>query len=686
MFPADSMKKQSLFWLGKSYAKDLLDEKSVYLLNAACLIWHGANLFLLSLGWSMMPEIFNSNSLFLISMHTMILIVVQVLQSKGSLKIARAVFLISAFMVFFVYDYFVLPGYNISFYYIIPVLLSQLLFKERAIHIVLLIISIVLFFDFFTPQSMNFSQLHFVNYFIALFFIVDLLIKVNSEKQELLFKQKLHLEELNRFQSSFFVNLSHEIKTPLTLIQGTVSAMRNGNKEGAEELIERQSTTINTLVDDMIVLNKLQMKKLELKKELVDLTLLIQKIYASFLSEFERKGVSFQVETDNSYAGFYDPVYFERALNNILINALKYTCSGEVVISIKKNTDEKLVDLIIKDSGIGISDQEINQVMERFYQGDNPINKSCGTGIGLSFSKELVELHGGTLSLKSHENVGTEVIITVPYDTIEFEEKVSLESSVIDDVIAQRLENNISENYCILVAEDNPDMQEYLSRVLINYEVDFCFNGEEAFCRLHEKTYDLLITDYMMPKMDGRELINKLNQELNLPIIMLTARSDIRDKLDLLRLGIDDYITKPFNENELLVRIDKSLRNFNSRKEFISEHNVDVALENDSPFIHKLREYIEKNCGSLDFGVNIICDEFGLSNSSLYRKVKSHTGLTTQGLIKEVKLKKAHSLILNKEVETIKEVSHIVGFGKPSYFTEVYANAYGCKPFHEGKA
>ncbi len=681
------MKIKSFFWFGEKYASDLLDEKSIFLLNAACIIWHGANLFLIVLGFTIMPEVLDASSLLLIGVHTFLMISVQILQNYGCIKIARALFLFGAFAVFFVYDLFVLPGYYISFYYIIPVLLSQLLFNKKIIHYFLLVVSVCLFFNFFNlfnPAPFDLSRLHFVNYFIALFFIVDMLIKVNFEKQEILLKQKIHLEELNRFQSSFFVNLSHELKTPLTIIRGAVSALDKGKElEPQKLLIERQSMAINNLIDDMITLNKLQMKKLKLNKEEIDLSLLIKKIHASFSIEFENRGLSFDLILNQIFRGVFDSVYLERAINNILINALKYTSSGGVCISIQEMPQNKTVAIKIKDTGIGIDKSELKQVLERYYQGNNSINKSSGTGIGLSFTQELISLHGGDLTIESVEGKGTTVTITLPITSVQ--EKPLNESNI-------PLTNHLTSkegisSFKLLVVEDNLEMQNYLKEILVCYNLEFCTNGIEALDLVQKNSFDLLITDYMMPLMDGKELIIELNKKkLELPIIMLTARSDIQDKLELLRMGIDDYITKPFNEKELLARIDILLRNFKSRNEFISENNIDVSSENDSPFIHKLRLFIEENCGSLDFGVNLICEEFGLSNSSLYRKVKSHTGLNTQELIKEVKLKKAHNLILDKEVETVKEVSHIVGFGKPSYFAEVYANTYGCKPFNESGA
>ena len=229
-----------------------------------------------------------------------------------------------------------------------------------------------------------------------------MLIKVNFEKQEILLKQKIHLEELNRFQSSFFVNLSHELKTPLTIIRGAVSALDKGKElEPQKLLIERQSMTINNLIDDMITLNKLQMKKLKLNKEEIDLSLLIKKIHASFSSEFENRGLSFELILNHIYRGIFDSVYLERALNNILINALKYTSSGGICISIQEIPQNKSVAIKIKDTGIGIAKSELKKVLERYYQGDNSINKSSGTGIGLSFTQELISLHGGDLTIES---------------------------------------------------------------------------------------------------------------------------------------------------------------------------------------------------------------------------------------------------------------------------------------------
>lgn len=331
---------------------------------------------------------------------------------------------------------------------------------------------------------------------------------------------------------------------------------------------------------------------------------------------------------------------------------------------------------MIADSGIGIKEDDLDKVFQEFYQVDNKINSAGGSGIGLSFAKNIVELHGGELEIESNLGHGTEVIFclkggrrasqTTTNDLPEKQEIVKLPISK---------KHNASKP-AILVVEDHTEMMEYLEVLLTpDYCIYKAVNGEEALSVVGSEKVDFIITDYMMPKMNGAEFIGELrHQGYETPVIVLTARTDIETKLDVLRMGIDDYLHKPFNSDELLIKIENRLKNYSEAR---AERDLDFKTRKTSEFIADVSAYIDENCEDLNFRIERICLHFGYSESSLFRKVKSETGLSPKGLIKEVRFLKARKMLEAKKVDSLKSLAFSVGLKNTSYFKRQYYERFG---------
>mgnify|MGYP000642757103 CR=1 FL=1 len=377
-------------------------------------------------------------------------------------------------------------------------------------------------------------------------------------------------------------------------------------------------------------------------------------------------------------------LYLERAINNIIVNAIKYTPrKGSITLNITKTNEQVL--LTITDTGIGISKKDINLICNRFYQADNDINKAGGSGIGLAFSKQILELHKGNLTIKSELNKGSSFILTFPLVTsITKKESIFTPAQEKDNSnqIKQHVKISNSSTYNILIVDDNFEMRNYLKTLLNKYNCIEAENGEEALDILVTEKIDFVLTDYMMPVMNGLNLIKQIKKkEFNVPILMLTARSDFKSKLNVLRLGIDDYLNKPFEKEELLIRIEKALLNHKNRTHFIIDEAVKkTELEVNNQWIKKIKEHIYKECNNASMTQEDIALHFNLSKSSLHRKIKSETGLTPNAFITEVKLQKARGLIDQHPNILLKSLALEVGYLRASYFSKLYEQRFGIKP------
>ncbi|RKF03724.1 signal transduction histidine kinase [Tenacibaculum lutimaris] len=592
-------------------------------------------------------------------------------------------------------------GYIEYFYIVVPVFLllftnnKYLLYSVFIISYLLFVIPIHLFPIY--PEGTFGSPILILIQFIIFFFLVQYFKNANIKSEEILENQRKQLEELNEFQSQFFINVSHEIRTPLTLIKGEVDRLEllkgtTYEKEGFDikNRLNKQVNKIKTIVDDVLDLAKMKEANFKISPTPYLINKLIDKLYTSFEPLCNQKDIVLTVkkEKDECWVSS-DIIFLERALNNIILNAIKYTPKkGNITVSLNKLNGQIIIS--IKDSGIGISEKDIKLIYNRFYQVKNDINKAGGSGIGLAFSKEIIELHQGSLTVKSELGKGSTFIISLPETTkIDKEiqrEKPSKKNTHKSTLISKdKIKQPISGHYRILIVDDNFEMRAYLKRILSNYTCFEAENGEEALDFLSKEKIDFVITDYMMPVMNGLALVENIKKKkINVPILMLTARTDTKSKLEVLRLGIDDYLNKPFEKEELLIRIQNALNNSINRTTFIKENTIEKEELNESNlWIKKVEEFINKQCSDPNMTQEDIAQHFNTSRSSLNRKIKAVTGLTPNQFITEVKLQKARIIIEQNPSILLKTLALEVGYLHTTHFSKIYKQRFGLLPLNK---
>jgi len=539
------------------------------------------------------------------------------------------------------------------------------------------------------------------------------------------------LEELDHLKSRFFAGISHEFRTPLTLIGGPLEEILeetcDTQQKSRIEMTLRNTHRLQRLVDQLLDLAQLESGKMTLQARPVRLIPFLQNLIASFESYAHRKNIELDFHTNDQLAStiiFIDPDEMEKVIVNLVANALKYTSSGgRVEVAVGRSSGSRimpltatarateLVEITVRDTGVGIPEKALPHIFDYFYRYlDENTRRESGTGIGLALTKELVELHHGTILVTSQENEGSEFAIRLPLGKAHLkpEEIVSenLEESDHVSSVLKKIEcfeevekqpattlepsgnGNESEMPTVLLIEDNPDMRSYL-REYLNHTNRLleATNGEEGLQTALTEIPDLIISDVMMPKMDGFELCQKLKaNELtsHIPVILLTARGSGESKIEGLALGADDYLTKPVSGRELRLRVKNLIeRQHKLRERFRQEiAALDMKLyslpitSSDEKFMKRAKEVMEKYLSDTDLSPEIFAQEMAMSRAHLNRKLRGLLNLRTGEFIRTIRLKRAAELLRHKN-GTVKEIADQVGFDDPSYFARTFKKQYG---------
>ncbi|ARV06652.1 hypothetical protein BTO04_08060 [Polaribacter sp. SA4-10] len=516
-------------------------------------------------------------------------------------------------------------------------------------------------------------------------------------------KTNKKLEALDKIKSRFFANISHELRTPITLINGPIEAVIMGEHGKINAAVTNQLTVVKNngknllnLVNEILDWTKLEAGKLELVENPVQIYSFLNELFAAYQSEIHSRKINFHVDCsyEKELSIAIDELKFAKIMNNLLSNAFKFTAdNGKITVCIKEE-NEKMV-ISVKDYGQGIHPDDVQHVFERFYQSaQSDIKASGGTGIGLALAQELAKLHKGSICVVSELGVGSEFIFSFPLKNVILGTAEIVVDKVNVHIIKSSLGNSITkyaaifeiEKPVLLLTEDHKEMRAFIiSIVKPFFRVLEATNGLEALEILENNTIDIIISDVMMPKMDGFELLKNIKGDKrfkNISMIMLTARALEEDKLFALRLGVDDYLTKPFSPEELLVRTRNILENRIVRKQAVEELPLDVDNRDtvDATFIKKLKNLIEKYIDSDVLNVSYLASETLLSERQLLRKVKLLTGYTPVQFIKEIRLIKAKSFLENRQVSSVAEAAYKVGFTKVQYFSNQYIKRFGEKP------
>lgn len=532
---------------------------------------------------------------------------------------------------------------------------------------------------------------------------------------------------LDQLKSRFFANISHEFRTPLTLILGPLEDFKQHND--TNELIHfapemhRNSKRLLKLINQLLDLSKLDTHHYHLHADKEGIIYFVKQIVHSFSSLAHRKDIELETEIDprlkeelsnNTLHFYFDEDIIEKVLTNLLSNAFKFTENGRS-ITVSLSLTEKAknsIELRVEDTGLGIEKEKLPYIFDRFYQTDDSnIRKYEGTGIGLALVKELVELHHGSISATSMPGIGTTISCFFPLnEKLEDKEPSEAEkaethqppATVEEEIQADAMmdsgesdeETSSGDNLpIVLIVEDQPDMRKYISNKLENrYHIMEAKDGKDGLDMALDEIPDLVISDVMMPVMDGFELCKALKTDRrtsHIPVIILTARADDSDKIAGLETGADAYLIKPFNARELrlrvknLIEIRNKLRAKFSQKMVIKPRELPVNSI-DKQFIEDVLSTIENHLGDWDFSVTMLSKEMYMSISQLNRKLKAIINQTSQQFIRSIRMERALELLKNN-AGSIGEISNRVGFEDPGYFTQVFKKYFGFLPSEKEK-
>ena len=526
--------------------------------------------------------------------------------------------------------------------------------------------------------------------------------------------QATQLKELDKMKSNFFANISHEFRTPLTLLLSPLEralSSENGWKtdRNVTEMMFRNAKRLQTLINQLLDLSKLESGQMKLFLSEGDIIQFVKVIAASFESLAQSKNIFFQYRiSKTAYSCFYDSDKLEIILNNLLSNAFKFTQEGgkvDLVLDFDQKNKEEYLKFTVSDTGKGIPESALPKIFDRFYQADASSSREFeGSGIGLSLTKELVTLMNGTITVQSKAGAGSIFILQIPAITATDKDFI-FPKELNNSLILRDHEIEVNETFrnkktsqtvkedndtlpLILLVEDNIDLSAYLTGVLDkDFKVITAFNGKQGFEIALENIPDLILSDMMMPEMDGFELCTKIRSEettSHIPFVLLTARAAIEDRLEGFELGADEYLTKPFNVNELHVRINNLLeQRRNLRERFGKEIKVqpkDITVTSvDERFLQKVIAKMEEKISDSSFSVETFSMEIGMSRKNFHRKLVALIDQSPNEFIRIFRLKRAAQLLEQKSAN-VSEIAYQVGFQNLSYFTKCFKEQFGVAP------
>jgi signal transduction histidine kinase/DNA-binding response OmpR family regulator/ligand-binding sensor domain-containing protein len=501
-------------------------------------------------------------------------------------------------------------------------------------------------------------------------------------------------EKLNQMKFSFFTNVSHEFRTPLTLIITPLESILKEIKETALEsriqLVYRHALNLQHLVNQLLDFRRLEISGEKMNLTFGDLVDFVKQFEDLFGKLAQEKQIYFSIQSEKSELFMYfdnDKLY--KIINNLLSNAFKFTPAGGTITmrlsQTIENQNSDFVQLEVIDSGSGISGNDLPNVFNRFYQASTT---QGGSGIGLHLVKEYVELHSGAIIVESEPNVKTVFAVRIPTNLVP--QKTDSETLVTlpDDTIDNQLITTASKKETLLVVEDNDDLRRFLVTELSHkYEVFEAVDGEEGEILALSISPDLIISDVMMPKIDGFELCKRIKSNMHtshIPVILLTARTSEELKMTGYQSGADEYLAKPFNLEILLLRIEKLIAQKNQRQSAFSKklevNPKEITITSiDEQLIEKALGYMEKNMDNPDYSVQQFSQDLGMDRTVLYKKMQSITGLAPSEFIRSIRLKRAAQLLIQGQYP-VAEVAEKVGFNTQKYFSKYFKEAFGVSP------
>ena len=553
---------------------------------------------------------------------------------------------------------------------------------------------------------------------IALLFVVLLIGVYRFQKNKFILRSQSiienqeakRLKEMDEFKTRLYTNITHEFRTPLTVILGLSEQISDNLEQLPTEttkehlgLISSNGKNLLLLINQILDLSKLESSSMMVDLVQTDIISKLQKIVESFSPFAHTKNITLNFRTELKILNMdFDKDMILKIISNLISNAIKYTNEGgKVHLLAELDTDQKLI-LKVIDTGTGIPKEAVPHIFDRFFQATTEsLQKQIGTGIGLSLTRELVNLLEGDIAVESQLGIGTTFTVQLPIrNNAPLEDSNISFTSLQNEVDAytvwakdpQQKKSSVEEidddTPTLLIIEDNKDIVTYLKTILSPfYQLLTAANGKIGVELATEYIPDIVLSDVMMPEMDGFEVCNFLKKDERtsyIPIVLLTARSEIQSKLHGYERGADAYISKPFNKNELLIRLKKLIElRQKLQAQYTSfspkEASEDIAVQMEDAFLQKLRLEVEKKIDDPTFGIMELCRTVNLSRMQVHRKIKALSGKPTSLFIRSIRLQKSKQLLLTTEMN-ISEIAFEVGFSDPSYFSRTFTSEFGMPP------
>lgn len=547
-----------------------------------------------------------------------------------------------------------------------------------------------------------------------LFFIVNLtwqagytlIIIINNINQkkmlwELKQAEATSLKELDEAKTKLLTNISHEFRTPLTIMLGMARLIKEHPDEwfrkGSEKIIQNGHALLH-LVNDLLDMARLEAGAMTVNCLQQDIITQLRYLVGSFSSVATEKNIDLQFSPHSGeFIMDFDEDKLMQIVSNLLSNALKFTPKdGKVELSTENLLSQHSFSIRVKDNGPGIAAEHLPQIFDRFYRIENPLLQSqSGSGLGLALTRELITLMNGTVSVESEPGAGTQFTITLPVtNEAPLKEKMTEIETLEFTDSAERFQINKlppdnTSAPVVLIVEDNRDLTEYLQHILATeYRVVSAADGKSGLEQAFELIPDIIVSDVMMPVMDGIALLERLKSDIrtsHIPVVMLTAKADITSRLTGLEKGADEYLAKPFHEKELRIR----LRNLIDMRERMQQHFAsltpdathlqDKSLKIENEFIRKIRAFMEENIAAEEFEIQQLCRQMAMSRAQLYRKFKALTGKSVFEYLRTLRLHKAKELLLTSTLN-VTQVCFDVGFNNLSHFSRIFTEEFGRKP------
>ncbi|MEM6321309.1 MAG: ATP-binding protein [Bacteroidota bacterium] len=520
-------------------------------------------------------------------------------------------------------------------------------------------------------------------------------------KRQAQLQEAQQLKEMDSLKTKLYANITHEFRTPLTLILGQTRQIQKEENIAKSILtrlkgIEKSGKQLLRLVNQLLAIRKLEVGEEKVKFVQKDIIPTLNSLADSFESLAVSRGIEFRISLPHAPLKMdVDEDKMQKIIANLISNAIKFSNQGgQVTFFVQRLDDTLLVNL--KDKGIGIKAADLPKIFDRFYRADNS-HQMQGTGIGLALTKELVHLLKGQINVSSQQGVGTEFVVQLPITNLAPESVAITSTFELDEAIVTVpkpvVKNEHSDLPIVLIVEDNADVAQFTASCLQDdYTIHFAENGQIGIEKAMDLIPDLIVSDVMMPQKDGFELCETLKQDektSHIPIILLTARVDVEDKIAGLSRGADAYLAKPFHEKELTVRMERLIQLREKLKEryaglSLKRPSTDKSLQLDDAFVLKVRDAIEANLDNEQFGVEELSKAIFLSRAQVHRKMKALTGKSTGQFIHTVRLH--HALqFLQESNKSITTIAFDVGYNDPSYFTRLFTREFGQPPSYFAK-